>query len=161
MLANSIKPEDGEDATDKFRRDEGGFDIVVHQNQIYAMLEAAADCVSTGIDINDLRYSLSLQLQSPTTIYSRSYRKDGETKFRKHESVGIGDKVSFQLYAPDRVTVKQLACLFEAAGKFVGLSPYGYKWGYGRFNVNTVEELADIETGQVTETQPWVPGETK
>ncbi len=167
MLANSVCPEDGEDATDLFRRDADG-KVVLQQNQLYAMLAAAKTFINSKIIIDDIRYNLSLTLAEPTEVYKRPYRKEGEPKVRKHESIPIGDKVRLRMYVPDLVSASDIHQLFEAAGSYVGLSPYGHRFGFGRFGVLTVAEAEPVPVAvevrqgpPPAETDEWVPGAKK
>ena len=46
-----------------------------------------------------------------------------------------GTPVTFNAVVSDHVTEQMRKQLLEKMGKFVGLSPYGYKLGYGKFSV--------------------------
>lgn len=159
MLASSIKPEDGEQATDTFLRDSDN-NILIKQNQLYSMLGSAKAIRSSSINIDSIKFGLAMA-SGDTEVYLRSYRTDGQLKYRKHESVPIGKEIRLRMYIPDKITLEDVAELFECAGGYVGLSPYGHRFGFGRFNVTGISEVADLhDLGSVEpDLGAWVPGQ--
>ena len=70
----------------------------------------------------------------------------GDNKSRVHEAIMPGTVVEFNAMVSDRVTESILRSILDRVGRFVGLSPYGYKLGYGKFNVIEVEvEASDAD----------------
>ena len=69
-----------------------------------------------------------------------------------------GTKVTFVAMVADYVTESSLQYILEKMGSFVGLSPYGYKLGYGKFSVVSVEVAPsdsdshnDREAGEISD----------
>jgi len=74
---------------------------------------------------------------------------DTHDLIRKHEAIYPGVKIKFSAVVSDHVTQSQLTNILTTMGKFVGLSPYGYKLGYGKFNL--LECLVDpSEAAQIS-----------
>ena len=46
--------------------------------------------------------------------------------------------MKFEAVVADHITEKIVRDVLTKVGKFVGLSPYGFKLGYGKFNVVNV-----------------------
>ena len=61
-------------------------------------------------------------------------------------------KVTFEAVVADHVTESSLATILDRMGKFVGLSPYGYRLGYGKFNVVSVEVAPSDDSEKCSET---------
>ena len=129
ILANQIGP-NGE--SDHFQRDSTG-----------ALIFGAAwwhSAFCTAIDMLRMRgikgvdIQMDLQVRAPTQIFARRY---GDDHFRRHEAIMPGTQVTFTGIVADHVTEQMLGTLLDRIGKSIGLSPYGFKLGYGRFNVIT------------------------
>ena len=86
-----------------------------------------------GIKAGDIHMDLSVS--TPTALYKRRY---GNDKYRTHEAIFPGAKVRFEAIVSDRITQSNLSEILTKMGKFVGLSPFGYRLGYGTFEVLAV-----------------------
>lgn len=85
-------------------------------------------------------------------LYKRKYRKPGkrEMTFEEFEAINIGAILTITLQvnsadpkkkdavSPGRLELEQL---FRFIGKFIGLSPWGNKFDFGRFEVLSVTPL--------------------
>lgn len=71
-------------------------------------------------------------------IYRRYYNaKD----FKEHEAFIAGSTMRARFCLPNRITPEDFRELLAVAGKYVGISPYGYRHDFGRFEVVSVEPL--------------------
>jgi len=134
VLANSHSP-DGE--RDRFQRDSDN-KLIWQQNWWYSAFAQSIELAHIrGIKAADIHMNLAVKAE--TADYRRRYSLVGkENCYRMHEAIMPGTKVTFEAIVADHVTESQLAMILERMGKYVGLSPYGYKLGYGKFNVTEV-----------------------
>jgi hypothetical protein len=144
VLANSIGP-DGE--RDCFQRDSQGR-LLWQQSWWYSAFTQAIKLAKIrGIKAGDIHMDLAVSAE--TEKYRRRY---GDGEYRTHEAIVPGTKVTFEAVVADHVTKSSLQEILGRMGKYVGLSPYGYKLGYGRFNVVDVEvEPSDADTSATVE----------
>ena len=84
-----------------------------------------------GVDIQ-----MDLQVRAPTQVYARRY---GDDQFRRHEAIMPGTRVDFTGIVADHVTEQMLHTLLDRMGKSIGLSPYGFRLGFGRFSIINVK----------------------
>lgn len=130
VLGNSVN-KNGE--KDRFQRDELNR-IVFQQAWFHSAFQKAIELSKIkGVKPSDIQVELTFE--APTKIFARRY---GEGKYRIHEAIMPGTKVKFNAIVADHITEKILFTILDKMGKFVGLSPYGYKLGYGKFNVSEV-----------------------
>lgn len=129
VLANSLSTKSKSDK-DIFQRDSAGR-MIWQQNWWYSAFAQAIDLAKTrNIKSSDIH--MDLVVDAPTKVYTRKY---GEDLYRKHEAIFPGAQIKFLAVVSDYVTQSQLEKILTVMGKFIGLSPYGYKLGYGKFNV--------------------------
>lgn len=127
VLANGTGP-DGK--PDRFQRD-GANNIIFQQSWFHsAFCQAIELAHMRGIKAGDIH--MDLTFTAPTQLYNRRY---GPEKYREHEAIYPGTKVTFNAVVADHVTDQMLKQILERMGKFVGLSPYGFKLGFGKFGV--------------------------
>jgi hypothetical protein len=77
-------------------------------------------------------------VEGSTTIYRRYY---SDTCFKEHEAFDAGSEVTVNFCVPDRISLAAFRELMDIAGKYVGISPYGYKADFGRFVVLEIKPL--------------------
>lgn len=131
VLANGIGP-DGE--KDHFQRDSTKA-LVWQQSWWYSAFTRAIELAHLRrIKAADIHMNLSVN--AATDIYRRRY---GDDNYRTHEAIMPGTRVSFEAVVADHITTSNLTSILDKMGKYVGLSPYGYKLGFGKFNVIKVE----------------------
>lgn len=131
VLANASQ---GTEDRDRFPRDSQRR-LIFHHTWFYAAFEQSIKLAKVrGIKPADIH--MDLVVAAPTSLYSRKYGRD---KFREHEAIMPGTKVTFEAVVADHVTQSNLAEILDKMGRFVGLSPSGYNLGYGRFIVKKVE----------------------
>ena len=140
VLANSMGPGpaddrvDGEMKKDRFERDSQDR-LVWQQSWWYSAFARSIQLAKVrGVKPGDI--CMDLSVDAPTELYPRRW---GEGRIRTHEAIMPGTKVKFEAMVSDQVTTSTLQDILRKMGQFVGLSPYGYKLGYGRFRVASVE----------------------
>ena len=78
------------------------------------------------------------EVKGTTGIYRRWYNS---TSFKEHEAFLIGTEIEARMLLPNGIKPSDLRRLLETAGRYVGLSAYGYKENFGRFVVVSVEQV--------------------
>jgi hypothetical protein len=136
-----------ENAHDEFRKDSEG-NLVWQQSWWYSALTQAINLSSIrGVRPADL--NINPIVEAETELFKRKY---GADKFRTHEAILPGTRVTFEAVVADHITESVLENILERAGKYVGLSPYGFNLGYGKFNTIEVNVAPSIpEPGKVQE----------
>lgn len=115
---------------DCFQRDGDG-KLIFQQSWWYSAFKKA-------IEMDHIRHIkpsdiyMDLAVSARTDMYRRRY---GQGQIRVHEAIMPGTKVVFSAVVNDQVTQSTLKCILERMGRFVGLSPYGHKLGYGHFRL--------------------------
>jgi len=71
-------------------------------------------------------------VRGPVSIHKRFY---SPTSFKEHEAFLAGTEVEVRFMLPKKLRLEAFRELLETAGKYAGISPYGYKQDYGRFIV--------------------------
>ena len=124
-------------AEDKFQRDTTG-KIIFQQSWFYAAFSQALKIAKhRGIKPADIH--MDLLVSAPTEMYERKYGEDRREQYRLHEAIPPGAKVAFEAVVADHITTSTLQDVLDKMGRFVGLSPYGYNLGYGRYKLLSVE----------------------
>jgi len=145
VLANSVGPNDEKD---HFQRDSDGH-LIWQQSWWYSAFTRAIELAHIrGVKAGDINMNLSVKAE--TDLYKRRY---GEGKFRTHEAIMPGAEVTFEAIVDDRITKSNLETILDRMGKYVGLSPYGYRLGFGKFNVISVE-VAPSEDSEASAEEP-------
>lgn len=145
VLANGTGP-NGE--RDHFQRDSHG-KLIFQQSWFYSAFSRAIEMAGIrGIKAGDI--NMDLAIDAPTQVYKRRY---GDNRFRTHEAIMPGTEVTFNAVVADHVTESSLQHILERMGSFVGLSPYGYRLGYGKFNLVKVE-VAPSDSEKCNNTEP-------
>lgn len=130
VLANATLP-DG--SRDRFQRD-GGNRIVFQQSWFHSAFCQGIELARLrGVKAADIH--MDLTFDAPTEDFNRRY---GPDKYRNHEAIMPGTRVTFNAVVADNITEQTLRQILERIGKYIGISPYGYKLGYGKFNVTAV-----------------------
>ncbi len=143
VLANSIGP-DGK--RDRFERDSDNR-LIWQQSWWYSAFARSIQLAKIrGIKPADI--CMDLSVQADTDLYPRRWIERGQPRIRTHEAIMPGTKVSFEAMVADHVTTSILEDILKRMGQYVGLSPYGYRLGFGRFHVVEV----DVEPSDSAET---------
>jgi hypothetical protein len=159
VLANNMGNRNDKDC---FQRDNEN-NIIYQQAWWFSAFTRAIELAHIrGIKASDI--SMNLSVKAATDYYNRRY---GDGKFRLHEAIMPGTHVTFEAVVSDHVTESNLRLILDRMGKFVGLSPYGYRLGFGKFNLVKLEvapsEPLTTDTGKHEtnkQDQPTVTTET-
>jgi hypothetical protein len=131
VLANSIGPTGKKD---HFERDSENR-LIWQQSWWYSAFARSIQLAKQrGVKAGDI--CMDLSVEATTEIYPRRW---GDGKIRTHEAIMPGTRVSFEAMVSDHITTSVLEEILKKMGQFVGLSPYGYRLGFGRFRVIAVE----------------------
>lgn len=127
VLANSTTP-DGDPCI--FQRDSND-KMIWQQSWWYSAFSRAIEMANIrGMKAADINMDLSVD--APTEMFKRKYGRD---KIRTHEAIMPGTEVTFNAIVADHVTESNLTPVLERMGKYVGMSPFGFRLGFGKFNV--------------------------
>ena len=148
VLANATGP-NGE--RDHFQRDSEN-KLIWQQSWWYSAFTRAIELAHER-NIKAADINMNLAVVADTEQYRRRY---GDNKFRNHEAIMPGTRVDFEAIVADRVTESVLKKILERMGTYVGLSPYGYRLGFGKFNVVSVE----VAPSEDSETSVQLPPDT-
>jgi len=132
---------------DTFDRDGQGR-LIWSYNWWYSALQKAVDGAKLSSP-KPAQVNVCLTVEAPVSIYKRKIK---DNWFRRHEAIDPGTKVTFSAVVDDSVTESSLRALLDWVGKFVGISPYGYNLGFGRFNV--IEVVVETGVRQVVPGSP-------
>lgn len=133
----AIGPKEGKEY-DAFARDSSGA-LIFQQSWFHATFEKAIH-MSRMKSIKPGDIQVDLRVEAPAEVYNRRY---GASKWRRHEAIVPGTKVSFGAVVDDNVTDSVLRELLRYVGAYVGLSPYGYNLGFGKFSLVSSEVQPD------------------
>ena len=86
-----------------------------------------------------------------TNIFRRYYHlrsNEGANKkmFKDHEAFLTGDVIGVKALVPDDVPLEDLREIMTITGEYFGISPFGWKMGYGKFKV--LEAMRTRREGQ-------------
>ena len=107
------------------------------------------------------------EIKGSTRIFKRWYNA---SSYKEHEAFLAGEEIEARFCLPNEIKPDDFKSILETAGKYAGLSPYGYKQDYGRFAVISVAPVtwhreetnarpsSDTSSGSSTPHQAVVPG---
>jgi len=144
VLANGT---DSDGNRDRFQTDSQGYLIWQQSWWHSALSQGISLCKLKHIKAGDIHMDLSVDAE--TELYDRRY---GDKKYRTHEAILPGSKVTFHAIVADSITESELRLILNRVGRFIGLSPYGFNLGYGKFNVLDVQ-VAPSDAAEDTETE--------
>jgi len=87
-------------------------------------------------DVSAKDFNWALAVVAKTETYNVKY---SGTKYRNHECLPAREPVTFEAVVPDDLDEEVINELFTRMGKYVGISPYGYNLGYGKFGLLSIE----------------------
>jgi len=120
----------------------GDGDVVFLQAWWRTLIMNAADSFGKHqTKCRDIRWSP--EVKGAVTIVRRYYsvrtRKGVLKRYKEHESFDRGSIIEVQALVPDDIPVSDFEEMLNLAGKFFGISPFGWKDGYGKFRLLKVE----------------------
>lgn len=93
-------------------------------------------------NIKPAQINICLVVEVEISVY---HRRIEEGWYRDHEAICPGTQVSFKAVVDDGITESAFRTLLERVGSFVGISPWGYNLGYGRFEVLDVKVAPGVQ----------------
>jgi hypothetical protein len=72
----------------------------------------------------------------------------GAQAFKEHEAFLPGTEITIRVVIPDGMVEAEFIEILKVAGRYKGISPYGWQDGYGRFDVNNNAASDDTTSGQ-------------
>lgn len=138
----------------EFRRDSNG-NIQIDSPQWHFVIREAIDTL--GMNVNPEAIRLPLAYRSPRVgLYTRRWKDDRGMQTEEFECIQKGTELTIELLSLKQSensiqpgpTRDELFHILDCAGKWIGLSPWGSKFTYGRFEVLTLEpNVTDIRRG--------------
>ena len=71
----------------------------------------------------------------------RYYGAFDKAEFRLHEGFDRGDSIGAKALVPDDIALDDFTAVLKIAGQYFGISPFGWRQGYGKFSVTKVEKI--------------------
>lgn len=136
----------------RFRRDKDG-KLAVDLSQWSWTFKQAADALHLqNVDTDTIRPQANID--PPTLVlYRRSYTHNNKAQFEMFEAMRENTVITFNavvtgtLYNPREENIQtapteeELKNILAFTGKFLGLSPWGGNYGYGRFEIENITKI--------------------
>ncbi len=122
---------------DTMRRDSDG-NVVMLQAWWRSSLRYAAQAIGLFHKEVD-QVQADPVITGKTKLYKRYYSL---TEFKEHEAFLDGDFIDVKFMLPNNLSLENFRELLTTAGRFAGISPYGFKQNFGRF---VVVELVEVK----------------
>ena len=118
---------------DRMLRDSSG-KVIFMQSWWRSGLSYAANALSLNTRaIADIQTDPKIEGKLGT--HKRFYKLD---QFTLHEAYEIGSEIEAAFLLPNEIDIEQFRQILITAGRFVGISPYGSRQDFGRFEVVSV-----------------------
>jgi len=75
---------------------------------------------------------IDLEIEAETRMFARRFNGD---QTRVHESIPAGARVKLSALTSQHVAEADLRAVMDRLGRFVGISPFGHRLGYGKFKL--------------------------
>lgn len=119
-----------------FARDSVGRVVIPHPCWHKALNSAVRAGGIQCLNADEIRMGFAFKAE--TVMYSRAYKADGIPHVRVHEAIPDGASVTWTGVTMRIMRVELLMNLFDTLGTYVGMTPFGYTMGFGRFIVNKI-----------------------
>ncbi len=120
---------------DRFERDPATGRVMFMNSWWLSVAEVGARALGKHQDkVRELMFDL--YVHGSVSLFDRQYF-DPERRVcasTRHEAFAEGATLSVSVVLPDGLPVRDFAEIMSLAGRFRGISPYGWKQGYGRFS---------------------------
>lgn len=129
-------------------------ELVWELNQVrwrWMMNEAMASVPGTeDVSVDYIR--LPVYVKAPKLcMYERKYTLNGEKKKETFEAFPAGSRITVPIFILNEMesdditdkrppTKEEVLAMFEVAGESIGISPWGSKFGYGRFDIARTDD---------------------
>jgi hypothetical protein len=139
----------GGDKIRKFRRDKKNR-IAINQVQWQWAMASAAKSLEYDIDVETIRTESGFD--APTMgLYNRRWVHKGKPHEELFECIREGSVLSIPILVMESGEIEgqqykaptrdELEHVFEYTGMFIGLSPWGSKWGYGLYEIVALDKI--------------------
>lgn len=82
-------------------------------------------------------------VRGQTSIYRRFWNSN---QYKEHESFLAGSVVEVNFLLPSTLGIDEFRQILTTAGRYAGLSPYGYKQDFGRFELLELVRRVHVQT---------------
>ena len=140
-LGNIRQDPSRKETYDRMPRDKGTGKVVFQQTWWRAGLGYAAQALCRfQKDVTNVQTDPFIE--GETTVIKRYWRdQGGNDHFTEHEAFDTGTLVKVRFCLPPRIKLADFKELLAMSGRYVGISPYGYREDWGRFLVENVEPV--------------------
>lgn len=131
----------------RFRRDREGKIAVDLSHWGWTFKQAAEALHMDNIDTDTIRPQMNID-PPKLVLYRRNYTHNNKQQFEMFEAMRENTVLNIKilvtgvdknsLYPPDEA---RLLDIFKFTGAFLGLSPWGGQYGYGRFDVESLSTI--------------------
>lgn len=129
---------------DKLNRDTEG-NIIFMPSWWQRVIVSAANAINLAQGlVRQISWDIVVyRARKQVTIFDRSYTERKGSDFvhgsARHEALLVGAAVWINVLLPDGIPLDNFRSLLEAAGRYYGISPFGHRLGFGRFEVLNVK----------------------
>lgn len=123
---------------DAFERDASG-NVVFRHTAWYNVLAYGAQALSKHQALISQVRSHP-QILGVTSTIKRWY---DDNAYRRHEGFGAGAEIIARFMLPTGIPTEDFIAILNLAGAYYGLSPYGWQYGYGKFEAEQVPPPPD------------------
>ena len=121
---------------DRFERDTHG-NVIFMNSWWRRVLDYGAQALGKHQrDIADVR--VHPRIEGETKQFKRYYAPH---RYKLHEAFLANASIGVRMLLPDSIPLDDFIVLLRLAGSYRGISPYGWKTGYGHFEVINCERL--------------------
>lgn len=126
-------------------RDQAGT-VIFNQSWWRSATKRAADVFGKHqMKIREVRWTP--EVDGTIKLYDRYYFANGERHIKQHEAFLVGDVVGVRALVPDDIPIDDFESIMSVAGRYFGISPFGWRKGKGRFKVLEVERFGNHVKG--------------
>ena len=120
---------------DRFHYDKDG-KVIFLQSWFRSMLRFGAQALGRAQkEVDDIQ--VDPLITGVVKVYKRYYKADA---FKEHEAFLAGDEIRINFYLPNSIPIDLFRQILEIAGRYVGVSAYGFRQNFGRFVVVSIEK---------------------
>lgn len=133
----------------KFRRDKKGR-IAIDTVQWQWALASAARALDYSVNVETIRTESGFE-PPKLTLYNRKYHYKGKPHEEMFEAIREGTQLNIPILVMESNDVEgqqytapskeELLHIFEYVGMFIGLSPWGSRWGFGLYDTLDVSRV--------------------
>ncbi len=134
----------------KFRRDKKDR-IAIDAIEWQWALASAAKALDCNINVETIRTESGFDAPK-TCLFNRKYHHNGKPLEEMFESIREGTVLTVHILVMESgeingqqykaPTKEELRWIFDYVGMFIGLSPWGSRWGFGKFEVEDIEQVS-------------------